>query len=128
MDDCVVIVDNGFFKLVKKEFENKSGEKKKLLKAFRNICRNEGLNLKHLFFCAAPPYQSNNPSKKEDGLKSGYDNLIKLLNYKKWITVREGRCQRLKVDGEYKYSQKGVDSWIVADLCRVSRYFPDFSL
>ncbi|HDL02461.1 MAG TPA: NYN domain-containing protein [Candidatus Pacearchaeota archaeon] len=125
MEECIIIVDNGFFKLVKKEFENKSGGKKKFLKTFRNICRNEGFNLKHLFFCTAPPYQSSNPSKRENKLREGYDNLIKLLGYKKWITVREGRCQRSKVDGEYKYSQKGVDSWIVADLCRVSRFFSD---
>ncbi len=125
MEDCIIIVDNGFFKLVKKEFEIKTKTKKKLLQTFRNVCKNENLNLKHLFFCAAPPYQSNSPNKKEDELKRGYDNLIKLLNYKKWITVREGRCQRLKINGEYIYSQKGVDSWIVADLCRISRYFPD---
>jgi len=127
MEDCIVIVDNGFFKLVKKEFEVKTKTKKKFLQTFRNICKNENLFLRHLFFCAAPPHQSKNPTKKEGELKRGYDNLIRLLNYKKWITVREGRCQRLKINGEYEYFQKGVDSWIVADLCRFKRQFPSIT-
>jgi len=127
MEDCIIIIDNGFFKLVKKEFEKKSGNKKKFLQTFRNICQKENLNLKHLFFCSAPPYQSKKPTKKECELKKSYDNLIKLLSYKKWITTREGRCQKLKIDGKFKYSQKGVDSWIVADLCRFQKDFPDIN-
>ena len=43
MDNCIIIVDNGFFKLVKKEFELKTKVKKKLLQTFRNICKNENL-------------------------------------------------------------------------------------
>ena len=119
MDDCVMIVDDGFFKLVKKHFHGK------LLKSFRNICNNEGFVLKHLFFCTAPPYQNKVPDEKEASLKRDYDKLISLLNYKKWITVREGRCQRLEADGEFNYFQKGVDSWVVFEMSRLKLNFPN---
>jgi len=125
MNDTIVFVDNGFFKLVKKNFENNSRVKKKLLKTFKNICKNENLKLEHLFFYAAPPYQSANPTKIEMKLKSGYDNLSKLFSYKKWITLREGRCQRLKMDGNFKYSQKGVDILIAMDLMEVEKKYPN---
>ena len=125
MEDCVVIIDDGFYKLVKKYFQDRSGESGKLLKSFRNICKNEDFKLKHLFFCTAPPYQSNVPTGKEDFLKRRHDKLISLLGYKKWITVQEGRCQRLKIDGDYRYSQKGVDSWVVFNLARLRLDFPD---
>ena len=125
MEDCVVIIDDGFYKLVKREFQEKNNKRVKLLKSFRNICKNENFKLKHLFFCTAPPYQSKVPMRKEDFLRREYDRLISLLGYKKWITVQEGRCQRLRVDGGYKYSQKGVDSWVVFDLARLKLDFPE---
>jgi uncharacterized LabA/DUF88 family protein len=127
MEDTLVFVDNGFFKLVKDYFEKKKGKKLMLFKTFRNICHKENLNLKHLFFYTAPPYQSEFPNNHEVILRRNYDNFSKLLKYKKWITLREGRCQRLKINEEYKYSQKGVDSWIVFDLARLKINFPNIN-
>mgnify|MGYP003968648401 FL=1 len=121
--DTLIFVDNGFFRLVQKEFESKLNKKTRFLKSFRNFCENENLNLKHLFFYTAPPYQSEKSSEKEIVLKRNYDNLSRLLGYKKWITLREGRCQRLKVDGNFKYSQKGVDILLAMDLMRFDRTF-----
>ena len=125
MENCIVIIDDGFYKLVKRDFQEKNKIQGKLLKSFRNICKNENFKLKHLFFCTAPPYQGGVPAKKEDFLRQRHDKLISLLGYKKWITVQEGRCQRLKVDGDYKYSQKGVDSWVVFNLARLKLDFPE---
>ncbi len=125
MEDCVVIIDDGFYKLVKKYFQDRGDVRGKLLKSFRNICKNEDFKLKHLFFCTAPPYQNKIPTKKEDFLKQKHDRLVSLLGYKKWITVQEGRCQRLKMDENYKYFQKGVDSWIIFDLARLKLDFPE---
>jgi len=65
MEETLVFVDNGFFKLVKDYFEKQSKKKKKLLQTFRNICKKEGLDMKHLFFYYSPPYQSENPSLKK---------------------------------------------------------------
>jgi|SRR6056297_1220466 len=125
MKSCLVLVDNGFFKLVKKEFQLKFGKKNKFLKTFRNICKNEDLNLEHLFVYMAPPFQSRIPLNDEIFLRRKYDNIKKMLLKKKWITLREGRCQKI-IDGEgIRFNQKGVDSWIVADLCLFKDDFPD---
>jgi len=128
MDDCLVLVDNGFFKLVKKEFEIKTNKKKKFLQTFRNICKNEKLNLKHLFVYMAPPFQSRIPTIKENSLKRKYDKIKKMLDKKKWATVREGRCQKIFDEkGKIKFNQKSVDSWIVADMCLFKEDFPNIN-
>ena len=125
MEDTLIFVDNGFFKLVKKYFENQCKYKKKFFKTFRNICYNEKLNLKHLFFYTAPPYSSKIPLEKEILLLKNHNKLIRMLKSKKWISIREGRCQRLKIDGEYKYGQKGVDILIAMDLMGVKENYPN---
>jgi len=125
VEDCIVLVDNGFFKLVKKEFEVKTGKPKKFLQTFRNICNNEKFNLKHLFVYMAPPFQSRIPTQDENMRKSRYDQIKKMLDSKKWAIVREGRCQRIfDEEGKATFNQKGVDAWIVADLCLFKDDFP----
>lgn len=125
MEDCIILVDYGFFKLVKKEFEIITKRPKKLLQTFRNICTKENLNLKHLFIYMAPPFQSRTPTEDENIRKSNYDNIKKMFDSKKWITPREGRCQRIfDEEGVANFNQKGVDSWIVADLCLFKEDFP----
>ena len=124
MEDCVVFVDRGFFKLVKKEFEIKEKKNKKFLQTFRNICKNENLNLKHLFIYDAPPFQSRIPTELENILRKKYDNIKKMLDKKSWITFREGRCQKIiDKNKEIIFNQKGVDSWVVADLCLFQKDF-----
>lgn len=125
MDECLVLVDNGFFKLVRKEFELKDKKKKKFFQTFRNLCKNENLKLKHLFVYMAPPSQSRIPTEDENIRKKQYDKIKKMLDRKKWTTVREGRCQKIKErGGTNTFKQKGVDSWIIADLCLFQEEFP----
>src|SRR3989338_6121040 len=123
MEETLIFVDDGFFRLVKKHFEEKSKKKKRFLQTFRNICKTENFSLKHLFIYSAPPFQSENPSKKENKLREDHDKLKKMLQNKNWITFREGRCQRLRIDGEYKFFQKGVDILLVIDLMMFQKYF-----
>lgn len=117
MEDTLVFVDDGFFGLVKKHLQIKSGRNLNYLQTFRNICKNEELNLKHLFVYLCPPYQSSKPSKDETLRMSKYQNMINMLQNKKWITLREGRCQRiLNKKGEFEYCQKGTDALIILDM------------
>ena len=126
MTDCLVFVDKGFFKLVKKEFEIKENKKFAFLQTFRNLCQKEKLNLKHLFIYDAPPFQSRIPTNLENNLKKKYDNIKKRFDKKKWITFREGRCQKIFDKNKNEiFNQKGVDSWIVADLCLFKEDFPN---
>ena len=109
MEDTLIFVDDGFFKLVKRSFEEKSKRKKRFLQTFRNICKKESLNLKRLFVYSAPPYQSENLSDKENKLKRDYDKIKKML----------------ESNGKYKFAQKGVDILLVMDLMRFEKAFPN---
>ncbi len=125
MEDVLVFVDDGFFGLVKKHFQKEDRRPKKYLQTFRNICKKENLNLKHLYIYTAPPYQSPIPTKKEDFLMSRYQNMTKMLRRKKWITLREGRCQKIiNDDGKEEFSQKGIDALIILDMYDVKENFP----
>ena len=122
MEDTLVFVDDGFFGLVKKHFSKRDGRSKKYLQTFRNVCKKEGLNLKHLYVYTAPPYQGPKPTEREMFLMSRYQNMVKMLRKKKWITLREGRCQKvINEKGEVDYSQKGVDALVILDMCDIWR-------
>lgn len=126
MEDTLIFVDDGFFGLVKKHLQRKTGKNKKYLQTFRNICKKENLNLKHLYIYTAPPYQSSKPTEKEDFLMSNYQNMMSMLRNKKWITIREGRCQKIiNEEGKEEYYQKGVDALIILDMYDFKETFPD---
>jgi len=126
MEETLIFVDDGFFGLVKKYLQKKAGKDKKYLQTFRNICKKENLNLKHLFIYSAPPYQSPKPTEQENFLMSRYNNMMGMLKKKKWITVREGRCQKIiNENGKVDYYQKGVDALVILDMYDVKEIYPD---
>ncbi len=126
MDDTLLFVDDGFFGLVKKDIQKKSGKKKKYLQTFRNICKKENLNLRHVFIYTAPPYQSPKPTAHETSLMSKYQSMTKMLRNKEWITVQEGRCQKIINDqGKADYYQKGVDALIILDMYDFKETYPN---
>jgi len=128
MEDCFVFVDNGFFKLVKKEFEKQSGKKLNFFKTFRNILKNEGLTRKRLFIYDAPPYQSTRPTNSENNLKQNYDKFTRMAKSKKWISFREGSCVKIPLNnGKYKFSQKGVDALMIMDMYECIINFPNIN-
>ena len=125
MDDTLIFVDDGFFGLVKKQFQKEGKKSNKYLQAFRNICDREGLNLKHLFIYTAPPYQSSRPTGREGFLMSRYQSMTKMLRKKRWITLREGRCQKyFNRDGGEDFCQKGVDALVIMDMYDIGDTHP----
>ncbi len=129
MEDTLIFVDDGFFGLVKKHFQREAGQGKKYLQTFRNICKKENFNLKHLFVYTCPPYQNPKPTKQESFLMSRYNNMVRMLKKKKWVTVREGRCQKLLNEkGEFDYCQKGVDALIILDMYDFREIYPNIKL
>lgn len=126
MEDTLIFVDDGFFGLVKKHFQNEDRKPKKYLQTFRNICLKEKLNLKHLYVYTAPPYQSPRPTEQEGFLMSRYQNMTRMLRRKKWVTLREGRCQKIiNKDGGEEFSQKGIDALVILDMYDVRENYPD---
>ena len=79
MEDTLIFADDGFFGLVKKHFQKLTKRNKKYLQTFRNICKKEDLNLKHLFIYICPPYQSPKPTENERFLMSKYQNMVKMF-------------------------------------------------
>ena len=122
--NTLIFVDDGFFGLVKKHFQKKN-KKIRYLQTFRNVCKKEKLNLKHVFIYTAPPYQSPKPTRKENFLMSNYQNMTRMLRKKNWITLREGRCQRIiNEKGKHDFRQKGVDALIIRDLFDIENKYP----
>lgn len=63
---------------------------------------------------------------KEDFLMSRYQNMTKMLRRKKWITLREGRCQKIiNQQGKEEFSQKGIDALIILDIYDVKENYLD---
>lgn len=123
LNSILVFVDAGFFSKLKKKF----GEGKYLgidfLEYANLISRKEKCELVKLFYYTAPPFQSGTPTREEELRKEKFDNFKDKL-VRKGIIVREGRCQRLKIDGEFVYNQKAVDILLAMDLMSVPLDYP----
>jgi len=110
MENTIVFIDNGYLKLILKEFNNLKIDINKL--SF-NLCKKIDLWCDSVYVYDAPPYQD--PNSKEDRIrKKNYDKFISKLREKK-IIVREGRCQ--KIGNEFH--QKGVDTLLTMDLLSI---------
>jgi uncharacterized LabA/DUF88 family protein len=126
MEDTLVFVDDGFFGLVKKRFQKEDNKPKKYLQTFRNICNKENLNLNRLYIYTAPPYQSSIPNSRETFLMSKYQSMTKMFRNKSWITLREGRCQKvINNQGLEQFSQKGIDALLILDMYDVKENYPN---
>lgn len=117
MEKAIVMIDAGFLSKVSFKLGEGHYFKYDLLKFSKKLSGKEGFIFKHLFFYNAPPFQSSVPTQSERKRKEEYDTFIrKLRGFGDDVTIREGRCQRLKIDGKYQYKQKGVDTLLTMDL------------
>ena len=114
VEKTIVMIDAGFLSKVSHRLGEGHYFKYDLLRFAKKLSGKEGLVFKHLFFYNAPPYQGTKPTEEERKRKIDYDSFVRKLSQNK--EVRGGRCQRIKVDGRYKYKQKGVDTFLVMDL------------
>jgi uncharacterized LabA/DUF88 family protein len=125
MEKTVVLIDAGFLSKVSHILGEGHYFKYDLLKFAKNLSGKQQLVFKHLFFYNAPPFQSQPPTSEEKKKKEDYDSFTqKLGQFRQEVTIREGRCQRLKIEGTYKYKQKGVDTLITMDLMDVPLNHP----
>jgi len=116
MEKVIVMIDAGFLSKVSHKLGEGHYFKYDLLKFSKKLAGKQELIFKQLFFYNAPPFQSSKPSKEEKKRKEDYDSFTQKLKQNENVTIREGRCQRLKVDGKYIYKQKGVDTYLTMDL------------
>lgn len=124
LSDTLVFIDEGFLNKLSKYLGNGVYIKFDKILFCQNICKKENLNCRQIFYYLAPPFQSGRPTKEEELKKEGHDKFVSKLR-EKGVIVREGRCQRLKIDGKFEFRQKGVDVLLTIDLMKVPIKYPE---
>ena len=124
MEKVLVFIDAGFLSKLGKHFGGGIPIKYNILKFVKQLVGKEKMIFKHLFYYTAPPYQSNKPNESQKKRKERYDSFIKKLSLEQEITIHEGRCQRIKENGFWKYKQKGVDTLLTMGLMDVPLTYP----
>lgn len=122
-NSTLVFIDAGFVSKLSKHFGKGKFLIYDILNFAENLAKKERLNCNQIFYYTAPPFQSNKPTKEEEKRREGYDKFIKKLK-QKGILVREGRCQKLKINSKDEYHQKAVDILMAIDLMRIPSKYP----
>ena len=122
-EKTLVFIDEAFLSKLSRYFGDGKHLKFDRISFAENISKKQNLAPKKLFLYIAPPFQNSIPSLDDEKRRAGYDNFIKKLR-NKGVVVREGRCQRLKVDGKFEYRQKAVDVLLAMDLTNTLINFP----
>lgn len=119
MEKTIVLIDAGFLSKLSKYLGNGKYLTYSLIDFSKHLAEKLKLSCEHIYYYTAPPFQSNSPTKEESERYRKYEKFKNNLRKDNIITVREGRCQRLKVDGNFVYGQKGVDALVIIDLMSV---------
>jgi len=118
VEKVLVFIDAGFLSKISKHLGEGNYIKFKIKNFVKNICSEGNFSPEKVFYYSAPPYQPYNPSMSERIRKDRYDSFKNVL-VKENIIVREGRCQRLKINDKFEYKQKGVDTLLTIDLSHI---------
>jgi len=125
MEDTLIFLDEGLLKELVEYFGDGERLRFDKLEFAKRIAKKQDLFCKHLFYYTCPPFQSDKPTTDEAIRKKGHDKFVNALSKNKNITIREGRCQRLKIDGNYVYKQKEVDNLLTIDMGHIKDDFPE---
>ena len=125
MNETLIFLDEGFVYKLSKYFGYGKPVKFDRIYFAKNLVLKQKFVCKKIFYYNAPPFQSYPPTKEEEKRKEGYDRFIRKISYNPLIIIREGRCQRLKIDGKFIYKQKAVDSLAIIDLMKVPLKYPN---
>lgn len=119
MENSLVLIDAGFLSKLSKYFGKGNYLRYDIIRLVKNLAKKENTFCEHLFYYTAPPFQSEPPTKEETERRERYDRFVSRLSENKDVTIREGRCQRLKIVGRMVFKQKAVDSLMVMDLMKI---------
>ncbi len=125
MNETLVFLDEGFIYKLSKYFGEGKPIKFDRIDFSKNLSKNQNLFCKKIFYYNAPPFQSEPPTKEEELRREGYDRFKEKIQKNKEIIIREGRCQRLKIDGKFEFKQKSVDVLLAMDLTNIPIKFPN---
>jgi len=124
MDDTLVFLDAGFLSKLSKYFGSGNYLRYNLVSFAMNLAKKQNLSCKKIFYYTAAPFQSDKPSKEESERYKKYEKFVRKLSKDQIISIKEGRCQRLKINGKFQFCQKGVDSLMVIDLMTTPVKYP----
>lgn len=122
--ETLVFIDEAFLSKLSKHFGSGKYLRFDRIKFSKNLAEKEKLICRQIFLYISPPFQSTISSKEEGIRKEGYDRFTKNLR-EAGVIVREGRCQRLKIDNNFIYNQKAVDVLLAMDLTSVPLKYPE---
>jgi uncharacterized LabA/DUF88 family protein len=125
LNKTVILIDGGFLSKLSKYFGVGTYLKYNLITLSKNLAIKQNLVCEHIYYYTAPPFQSENTDKEESERYKRYENFKNKLSKDKIISIREGRCQRLKIDGKFIYGQKGVDALVIIDLMSIPFEYKD---
>ena len=125
MENTIILIDAAFLSKLSKYFGGGKYLVYDIVAFSKNLASEQKLNCKHIFCYTAPPFQSNNSTNEEIYRFKKYEEFKNRLLMNDIISIREGRCQRLKIDGKYVYHQKAVDILLAMDLMSVPIKYPN---
>src|SRR3989344_3918301 len=125
MDKTLVLLDAGFLSKISRNFGKGKYLEYDIVSFASNIAKKQNLLCERVFYFTAPPFQSSRPTEEESRRYKNYERFIKRLSKHEIITIREGRCQRLKFGDSFIYKQKAVDSLVIIDLINVPIQYPN---
>ena len=125
MDNTIILIDAGFLSKLNRYFGSEKYLSYDIMKFSKNLAKKQSLNCKYIFHYTAPPFQSENPTKEESIRYKKYENFKNKLLRNQDISIREGRCQRVKIDSKFVYRQKGVDALAIIDLMSIPLEYAD---
>lgn len=123
VEKTLVFIDAGFLSKLALYLGEGKYLKYDLFKLVETFAKKEKLEIEHIFYYTAPPFVSNTPKEDESRRKENYDKFISKLSLRKNMTIREGRVQRVKENGKFKFTQKGVDTHLTMDLSKAPYKF-----
>lgn len=124
-EEVIVFIDDGFLAKLSKYFGGGNYLKFDRIQFAINIAKKQGFNCQHIFYFLAPPFQGNNPNLEETKRCQNHEKFVNKLSQNPLITIREGRCQRIKnSQGEFVYKQKAVDSLLIIDFVSLPMDYP----
>lgn len=119
MEKTIVLIDAGFLSKLSRYLGKGRYLLYNLIDFSKNLAKKQEFSCEHIYYYTAPPFQSDKPAKEDLKRYKKYEKFKTNLSKNEIITIREGRCQRLKIKGKFEYRQKGVDALVIIDLMSV---------
>ncbi len=115
VEEAAVLIDNGYFKEVKKNFNNKL-TKIDYLKLSEEICRKIDKKRYRTYLYDSLPWKDPNPTKEESERYSKAQKFFTSLSNLPIFEVRLGKLVRRNNE----FRQKGVDILMVIDIVKLT--------